>query len=58
MEKEYCDDCFYRMLTHDGFRGGLKDDQGRPKLVMWDHCDHKDRQMPIAFFDICPKEGD
>ena len=58
MEKEYCDDCFYRMLAHDGFRGGLKGDQGRPKLAVWDHCSHKDRQMPIAFFDTCPKEGD
>jgi len=56
MEKEYCADCYCRMLAHDGFEGGVKDADGQPKLMTWEHCDHKDRQMPIALFNICPKE--
>jgi len=35
MEKEYCADCYCRMLAHDGFEGGVKDADGQPKLMTW-----------------------
>ena len=46
MEKEYCDDCFCRMRAWDY--------DENDKVVQWDHCDHKDRGIPISMVKECP----
>ena len=55
MDKEYCADCLFRMLAHDGFKYGLIDNKGNAVLKTWEHCDHIDEDKPISDVKSCPK---
>lgn len=55
MDKEFCSDCFFRMLAHDGFKYGLMDNKGNAVLKTWEHCDHINGNKPIGEIKNCPK---
>ena len=46
MDKKICDECYYRM------RAWNYDHHGQ--VISWDHCDHKDGNLPIERIKVCP----
>jgi hypothetical protein len=56
MTEEHCSDCFYRMRAHDGYKFGATEKSGSRKLVTWEHCSHKYRDIPIERVKFCPEK--